>query len=100
MPARISATLIVFGVIIVIIEPLLNYLKKLAGGSFSIEYLSLALKALSVAYITQVTSEVCRDCEENTLANGIDTFGKIEILVLSLPLIEEIINIARELSSW
>lgn len=100
LPGRVAGTIILFGLIITISEPLLKYLKELSGGAFSVEYLSLILKAISIAYITQITSEICRDCDEGALANGIDTIGKIEILVLSLPLIEEIINVSRELSSW
>ena len=100
LPSRVAATILIFGIIVTVSEPLLKYIKNLSSEIFSIEYLSLILKAISIAYITQVTSEICRDCDEGMLANGIDTVGKIEILILSLPLIDKIMDISRELSSW
>ena len=100
LPSRVAATILIFGIILTLSEPLLKYIKNLSSENFSIEYLSLILKAISIAYITQVTSEICRDCDESMLANGIDAVGKIEILILSLPLIDQIMDISRELSSW
>jgi stage III sporulation protein AD len=56
------------------------------------------LRVLCVAVITHVAANVCRDCGEATLAGYAELGGKIEILLLSLPLIEGIVGTVIELA--
>ena len=100
MPVRIAGIILIYSLAVVILSPLIEYLVKIMGNTVSIENVKLMIKAISIAYVTQITSNVCRDCGENNLAAGIDTIGKIEIIILALPLIDGIINISEELASW
>ena len=70
------------------------------GQTLPLEYMEIILKTLAIAYITQISSEMCRECGENSIAFGIETVGKIEIVILSLPLINSIISMSEELLSW
>lgn len=99
VPTRIAGLVLIFGVIAIAIAPIITYLKKIMGMSISIENAGIVIKSISIAYITQITSEICSDCEEASLARSVDTIGKIEILVLGLPLVEEIIKLSEELLS-
>lgn len=56
--------------------------------------------ALGIAFLTHITAELCRDCGENTLAGGVETLGKLEILVLCLPLIGAVMEMVREILQW
>ena len=60
-------------------------------------YTSTVMRALGIAIIAQMTSEICRDCGENSTASGVELAGKIEIFILCLPLISEIIGYAGEI---
>ena len=57
------------------------------------------LKALGIAVLTQCCAELCRESGESGVANGVELAGKVEILLLALPLIAEILSTARELLS-
>ena len=70
------------------------------GQTLPVEYLEIILKALAIAYVTQISSEICRESGENSIAFGIETVGKIEIVILSIPLINNIISMSRELLEW
>lgn len=100
LPTRFAGILILYGAIILFISPLVEYLGKIMGNTVSEENIELVLKVLSIAYITQITSDICRDCGENTFASGVDTIGKIEIIILSIPLIDEVIRMSEELALW
>lgn len=100
IPTRLAGIIILYTVVLIILSPLMNYLIKLIGNSVPVDNITLIIKALSIAYLTHITSNICKDCGENSLATGIDTIGKIEILVLALPLIEEIIKMSEDLVSW
>ena len=58
------------------------------------------IKALGISYLTQITSSVCMDCGENGLAGSIENVGRIELLLLALPLLGEILNTAEAMLSW
>ena len=62
--------------------------------------MKILAKAMGIAYMTQISSELCRECGENNIAFGIESAGKIEIIILSLPLINQVIELSREMVSW
>ena len=100
IPTRIAAILIIFGMVTVFLSPLLSYLQKIMQRSLPTEYIEIMIKAMSIAYITQISSDVCRDCGESNIASGIDVIGKIEILIIGLPLIDKVITLSEELALW
>ena len=52
------------------------------------------LKALGVSYITGITAELCSSAGENSLAAAVGFAGKTEILILCLPLVTKLLQIA------
>ena len=65
-----------------------------SGVSLEVETL---LKALGIAAVTQITSDICREAGEGTVAGQVELVGKLEIVLLSLPLAEQLLMLAREL---
>ncbi|MBR3863000.1 MAG: stage III sporulation AC/AD family protein, partial [Clostridia bacterium] len=55
------------------------------------------LRAVGIGLICEFSAAFCRDLGENTVAEGVLLFGKLEILVLALPLVDELIEIVGEL---
>ena len=78
-------------------SPLLNYLNTLMGQSPAQPYAAILMKALGIAVLTQCCASICRECGENSAAGGVELTGKIEILLLCLPLIQEILTAAQGL---
>ena len=74
-----------------------NELSSLIGGVGGEIYIETLLKALGIAIITHICSTVCRDCGEGSVAGYVELGGKIEIVLLSLPLIREILSSSIEL---
>lgn len=61
------------------------------AGSFA-----ALLKMLAVALLAHLAAELCRDMGEGTLASRIELCGRVEILLLCLPLFLELCTLARE----
>ncbi len=100
VPTRLAAIILIAGMIIILVAPVLEFLKNLMEQALHYDYLEIIVKSLAIAYITHISSELCRDCGENGIATGIETVGKIEIIILSLPLINKMISMSEELISW
>lgn len=57
------------------------------------EYVVILFKALGICWLTQFASDICRDCNENAIASAAEIFGKLQMIILSLPLMEELIDV-------
>ena len=55
---------------------------------------SVVLRALGVAWMTSAAGEICRGAGEGQLASWLETAGRVELLVLSLPLLQELLALA------
>ena len=88
----IALALICFGAV----SPIIAYIRELssfdASGDLS-EAVEHLLQVLAVAIVTHFCATVCRDCGEGSLASYVELGGRIEIILLSLPLIKRIIDL-------
>ena len=101
MLVRLSAIIILFAAMIPMIGVIIGYARELAGfdgGEFVGQgTLEILIKALCIGLLTHVTASVCRDAGEGGIAALSEMAGKIEIILLSFPLIKEIIDTALSL---
>ena len=61
------------------------------------EYTVAMLKMVGVGYAFGISSDICRDLGETSLAGAVCIFGRVEILMISLPFIREIVERGIEL---
>jgi len=90
------AMLFVFGVLLFVM-PELGRLMRLFGDlarRVDVEglYLDIALRAIGIAYLSALGSQMSRDAGEQAIAAVIEFGGKILILVLALPIVAAIMQ--------
>ncbi|MBR6679902.1 MAG: stage III sporulation AC/AD family protein [Clostridia bacterium] len=100
---RMAGIILVLGGVVIMISGVVadarSIVESFSGNSQITRYWSVMLRALGIAVLCRICTDVCRDCGESAIAGGVETAGKISILALSLPMIEEIIEYARDLLS-
>ena len=91
---RGTVTVIALGMMLTMAATVIDYLRELTAGTevLSGEAWSLLLKALGVAFLTETAAAICRDSGEAGLATWVETVGRLEILLLSFPLIRTVID--------
>lgn len=94
---RIGAILLFGSLLIASVQPLLSLITNLGTNTGVLQYMETILKGLGIVILTQIVSDICRDSGESTLAGYIETVGKLELLLLCIPLIEEILVTAQKL---
>ena len=82
-------SILLAGLSLAVCVPILDFINNLVKPS-SKSYITLLLKAVGVSLVASTASDVCRDCGETAIASKVELLGKCEILLLSLPLLEEI----------
>ena len=68
-----------------------------AAESAFADYAAILIKALGIAYISAFTAELCQSAGEGMLASAAVLAGKGELILLSLPMISRLLEIAAEL---
>lgn len=77
--------------------PVLALLRSWLGANGLSEYVEVLMKALGVSILTQTCANACRECGESGIADGVEWIGRVEILLLSLPLLERLLSLSGEL---
>lgn len=85
---------------LLIIQPVLSYVESLTSNLTINKYIPYLLKALGIAFIVQITADCCNDVGEGTLAERVCLFGKIQIVVISLPLIDALLSLTKDVIKW
>ncbi|MBR1554981.1 MAG: stage III sporulation protein AD [Oscillospiraceae bacterium] len=49
-------------------------------------YFRILCKAIGISYLTQLGTDICRDCGENAVGTAVEMCGRILLVMLSLPL--------------
>ena len=78
------------------LSPLVEYIREIGeiGGGGLDFAVTLMLRVLSVAMVTHICATICRDCGEGALASYVELGGKVEILILSLPAVKKVVELA------
>lgn len=84
----------VLGSVLTGLAQVVSFIMKLGDGTDVLEYVKLLLKASGVAFVCDVTSNLCNDAGQAGVARYVEIVGRCELLVLSLPLIKDLIDIS------
>ncbi len=96
-PLRLGVVLLLAGAAVALLVPVVSRVKTLLSFSSEGELAAPIMRAAGVALITELAAGFCRDLGENSVAEGLLLFGRVEILLLCLPLVDTLIDIAGEL---
>ena len=55
-------------------------------------YIRLLIKIIGITYLSEFSSDLCRDAGAATLATQIELFGKLSILVLCMPILTALLE--------
>lgn len=98
-PLQWTGSLVMFTAAMLMLQPVVTYLTELCALTGMGDMASLLLRGLGVAMLTQLSSDLCRQCGEATLAGGVELAGKVELLLLCLPQLRALMEMAGGLLS-
>ena len=67
-------------------------------ADISQEHLKIVIKAVGMCVMTQFASDVCKSANENAIASAVEVCGRVAVLVISMPLISEILSVAIDMA--
>ena len=92
-----TVSLIMFAAVEVISE-VLEFLRTiLEYTSLSEDIFGIVLKAVAIAIITKIASDVCKDAGQSASSSAIELVGSATVLYIALPLFETMIQMINSL---
>ncbi len=61
--------------------------KIITQCGIDIKYLSVSIKAMGIAYVSQFAAEILRDGGEGAIASKVEMAGKVTILIITIPVL-------------
>lgn len=94
---RLGGTVLILGAALPMLFETLSEALGLFSGENLAPYARVMTRALGISLLTKLSADACRDAGEGSLAGGVELAGRSVILLLSLPLVEEILGFATRL---
>ena len=94
---RVAAGIAVSLGLVMGVRPAIEYVSSLFDSVGFGKYAAAILKGGGIAVLTHICATVCRDSGENTLSECVEMAGKAEIFLLCIPLMSEVLSLAKEL---
>ncbi|MCD2492612.1 stage III sporulation protein AD [Lacrimispora sp. NSJ-141] len=61
------------------------------------KYLQILLKMLGISYVSEFAASLCKDSGYNSVAGQIELFGKLSILLISMPVVLSLLKTLGQL---
>ena len=88
MLISMGVCILMFSFLIHKMQVVLAFVERLESMlSIDSSYISLILKMIGIAYVAGFAMDVCKDAGYGAIGSQIETFAKISILVVSLPVL-------------
>ena len=95
----LAGGILVLGVIFLQMKEILAYFDDLIMHlHVPSEGVFILIKCLGLSYVAKIACDTCMDCGETSTATKIEFAAKVGMLILSLPLFDQLIAITTEFS--
>lgn len=95
MLVAVGAGVVVFALVLSKISPALTQVNNLLSrAGMPVEYGGILLKSLGICFLCQFSSDACKDAGQSALASKVELAGKLMIVLIALPMIEDITQTA------
>lgn len=98
---KVAAASVVLAFVFIYISPVIESITGIFGRTGADgEYLEILFKSAGICYISQFAHDICKDSGENLLAAQAELAGKAALIVIALPLFEEVTEIVVSLAGY
>ena len=98
MVVSLAAAGLIFGLLVADLIPAFSMMRGLMDRvGFSGEYVRILIKCLGICFLCHLAGQICREAGQGAISAKIDLAGKTAVLLLTLPMFEQLLEIALSL---
>ncbi len=92
--STIAVCVIITGCVFAFIEPVITELQLLfEKTNLDSSFFKAMIKAVGICYIIGIAGDICRDCGESALAAAAELWGRIALIILTLPIANSLLSV-------
>ena len=96
----VALSLVIFFAIIGRLEVIIDALRTIANYiNMDTAYIGTLIKMLGITYVAEFSAGICKDAGYQTIALQIEIFGKLAVMVLSMPVLMALLNTIKDFLS-
>ena len=95
--SAIAGAMLLGNIFMNVITPLKSLFGRLEEYGVASNLIIYVLKAFGICYITKFASELCTDFGQTSLAGRVELSGRATVFVLTLPIINKVLELAAGL---
>lgn len=96
----VALSLVIFFAILGRLEIMIDVIKQINSYiDMDVAYVGTLVKMLGITYVAEFSSSICKDAGYQTIAQQIEIFGKLAILVLSMPVLLALLDTVKDFLS-
>ncbi|MBE6574873.1 MAG: hypothetical protein E7654_01200 [Ruminococcaceae bacterium] len=99
-PLRTASGVMLMGCGAVLLTPAMRFLEGLGQRVFAEGQASMLMRALCILLLVRFCAALCRDCGESTVALCLEFAGKAELILLAIPLLQELLADVEAILAW
>ncbi len=93
----VALSLVIFFAILGKVGAVIDMIREVTGYiSIDTGYVTTLIKMLGISYVAEFSANICKDAGYQTIAQQIEIFGKIAILVLSMPILLALMDTIKD----
>lgn len=94
----LATVLVIFSVFLNQLTAIFDFFKQWQNDmSYGDFYVPVILKILGVAYVADITSQICKDAGENAIGSKVEMAGKVMVFYLAIPVMTSIMELINTL---
>lgn len=97
MTVAVLSSLLIIGAVILRFSGAVKAITEIMKDGGMTNYGKVMLKSLGIGIVVNTVGSICRDMGETSLSSGVELAGKIEILLICLPVITEMLSLIKGL---
>lgn len=97
MTVAVLSSILIIGAVILRFSGAVKAITEIMKDGGMTNYGKVMLKSLGIGIVVNTVGSICRDMGETSLSSGVELAGKIEILLICLPVITEMLSLIKGL---
>lgn len=93
----VGVSCVLFLYLIPQMEPLTAWVEIISGSGEFTQVIAVVFKALGITLTAHAAVHICKEAGENALAAGVEFAAKLAVLLLLLPILEQLLEVIREI---
>ena len=98
VPLTVAGSILLIAAAFGMAEPIVEYIGELSGAlPMAGEAFAVLMRTMGIAMLTRVAADICRDMGSPSVASSLEVTARLEIALLTLPLVSSLLESIRAL---